>query len=323
MLLTLQGCSPWLDARKSEAEVRRLCAIDGGVKVYETVPIRPSKFPTIIPDASLQLWQPKVGTIFGDYRYVEARGPGMQGHGRTIYRDTVTITRISDGKVMGDLVVYRNEGDEILQGIHCPENMTEQKLIDSVFRVSGDPAPANGVYPTCPGSEHPKTSIALQATWQPIAPPVESPLRLSSGIERDRGISCDNRTKIDSWYGVTGKNTVGLVGTRLLFEGPDGRRCQALAMEGARRVFCSDSGIEVKGLKGTSALIQKYSNRGELLNELVVHNVAPTSALELLNYRESDTEVTVDTAYPSHTGAIEHYRAVAAKPVAGGSQPVR
>ena len=319
VLLILPGCSPWLGARESEAEVGRLCAIDGGEKVYETVPTNPGTFPTIIPDAGLQVWQPKVGTIFGDYRYVEASGPGMQGHGRTIYRNTVTITRISDGKVMGDLVVYRNEGDEILHGIHCPEKITGQMLIDSVFRVSGDPTPANGVYQTCPGSERPKTSIALQASWQPIEPPAESPLRLSNFTERDRGIGCDNRTKIDRWYGVTGKDTVGLVGTRLLFEGMDGRRCQALAMRDARSISCSDSGIEVKGLKGTSALTQKYSIRGELLNELEVRNVAPTSALALLNYRESNTEVTVDTAYSPHTGPVEHYRAVAAKPNANGS----
>lgn len=241
----------------------------------------------------------------------------MQGHGRTIYRDTITITRINDGKVMGDLVVYRNEGDEILHGIHCPEKVTGQKLVDSIFRVPGDPVPANGIYPTCPGSDRPMTSIAIQASWQLIATPAESPLRVSSFAERDRGVGCDNRTKIDSWYGVTGKDTVGLIGTRLLFEGPGGRRCQALAMRDARGVSCSDSGIEVKGLKGTSALIQRYSIRGELLNELEVRNVAPTSTLALLNYRESNTEITVDTAYSPHKGPVEHYRAVAAKPGAG------
>lgn len=317
-LLTLQSCSPWLDARESEAEVRRLCSIDGGVKVYETVPTPAGQFPSVIPDVGRQVWQPDLGTIFGGYRYAETQGPAIRGHGRVIYRNTVTITRISDRKVMGDLVVYRNEGDEILHGIHCPEKVTGQKLIDSVFRVPGNPAPENGVYPTCPGSERPKTSIALQASWQPSARPAESPLQLSSFTERDRGISCDNRTKIDSWYGVTGKDTVGLVGTRLLFEGPDGRRCQTLAMRDARRVSCSESGIEVKGLKGTSALFQKYSVRGEFLNELEVRNVAPTSALALLNFQESGTEVTVDTSHSPHKGPVEHYRAVAAKPNAGG-----
>lgn len=314
----LQGCSPWLDARKSEAEVRRLCAIDGGVKIHETVLTEPGRFPTIIPDVGLQVWQPKAGTIFGDYRYAETRGPGIRGHGRTIYRDTVTITRIKDSKVMGNLVVYRNEGDEILHGIHCPEKVTGQKLIDSIFRVPGNPAPENDVYPTCPGSERPQATVALQATWRLSASPAESPMQLSSFTERDRGIGCDNRTKIDSWYGATGKNSIGLVGTRLLFEGPDGRRCQALAMRDARRVFCSESGIEVKGLKGTSALLQKYSVRGELLNELEIRNVAPTSALALLNFNESGTEVTVDTSHSPHKGPVEHYRAVATKPGARG-----
>lgn len=310
-MLGLQGCSPWLDARESEAEVRRLCAIDGGVRAYGTVPTHPGNFPTIIPDTGLQVWQPKAGTIFGDYRYVETPGPGMRGHGRTIYRDTVTITRVNDGKVMGDLVVYRNEGDEVLQGTHCPEDVSGQKLIDRVFEVPGDPLPANGAYPTCPGSDRPKTSITLQASWQPT----EHPTELSSLGARS-GSGCDNRTKIDDWY-VASKDTVSLAGTRLLFEGPSGRRCQALAMRDRREVSCSDSGIEVKGLKGSSVLVQRYSIKGELLMDLEIRDVAPTSTLRLLNYRESSTEITIDTAYHPHKGPVENYRAVVAKPGAG------
>jgi hypothetical protein len=317
-LLALQGCTAVLNARESEAEVQRMCALDGGLRVYEKVPTAPGRFPTVIPDAGLQVWQPKAGAIFGNYRYEEVRGPGMQvqGRGRFIYRDTVTITRISDGKVMGELVSYRDEGDEILHGIRCPEKVFSQKLIDSVFEVPGDPASENDVYPTCPGSDHPKTTTSLQtSSWQECKPDAVSAPYMANNTTRKRGVDCDERTKIDDWYDKTGKDSVGLVGTRLLFEGPDGHRCQALAMRFARRVKCSESGIEVRGLKGASAVTQNYSSRGELLSELEVRGAAPASATALLDYRETAAAVTVDTAQFQNQSLVACYRATAPKPI--------
>jgi hypothetical protein len=81
-------------------------------------------------------------------------------------------------------------------------------------------------------------------------------------------VNCDERTRIDRWYDRVGENEIRLVGTRLLFFGHDGNRCQTLAMPDSRRVTCDGKGVSVFGFGhkkvGASRLIQRFSNTGEL-----------------------------------------------------------
>jgi hypothetical protein len=305
--LALGGCSsvPLLlatldpDRIYANSKAEGLCKQDAGVMVYEKVETPAGLFPTLVPD-NRTLGSPRQGNIFEVYRFAESREYIPTKGDFRVTRVRGAITRIADGKVLGEYVWYMSPGEPGLKSVSCYEGNTESNLIAAVFQVPGDPPPENGRYPTCPGSDRPKTTAALEASWQ-FGALGNVPKHQIARRPKERYASCDNLTQIDSWYDTTGKNSVGLVGTRLLFAGADGHRCQALAMRFPLSITCSASGIEVfgHGKTGGSALVQRYSPEGQLLSELEFRGVAPpTSSGGLLGYKETATKVKiVSTAY--------------------------
>ncbi len=98
---------------KLDREVDRLCAIDGGVHIYETVKLPKENFG---PD----------GEVFPQYRHLFMSG----GHLGPIYmsisetkrlvdgnpalqRDRVAIARRADGKVLGEFIDYKRSGGDL------------------------------------------------------------------------------------------------------------------------------------------------------------------------------------------------------------------
>lgn len=110
-LAALGGCS---SPRKAELdrEVDRLCAIDGGVHIYEVVRLPKEDFG---PD----------GTVFPQYGHLPSKsgrfGPEyvdrvtstvLVSGDPSLHRNTISITRKSDNKLLGEVVVYGRRGGD-------------------------------------------------------------------------------------------------------------------------------------------------------------------------------------------------------------------
>ncbi|MBA3771785.1 MAG: hypothetical protein H0X13_04675 [Ramlibacter sp.] len=111
VLLLLAGCER--AKTKLDREVDRLCAIDGGVHVYETVKLPKENF------------GPQ-GEVFPQYRGLASDrgglGPSYQGRFNNellvpgdpaLQRIRNQIIRLADKKVLGELVVYRRSGGDL------------------------------------------------------------------------------------------------------------------------------------------------------------------------------------------------------------------
>ena len=88
------------DAKKQkayyDAELNRLCAIDGGINVYETVRLPPERF----------------GQRWDEYLYVREPHTYIRSGNPLMWRDTSKIIRRSDSKVLGEYVSYARRGGD-------------------------------------------------------------------------------------------------------------------------------------------------------------------------------------------------------------------
>lgn len=133
---------------KMDAEVDRLCAIDGGLKIYETVCLPPEKFNKY---NQINFYRPTQGenTLGPEYiwksdtKYLQ---PGEEPSANPrMWRDHVQLFRRSDGRLLGEFTRYtRYGGDPRFLSEHffggqsshysCPEeNVGDVPLIDGVF----------------------------------------------------------------------------------------------------------------------------------------------------------------------------------------------
>lgn len=145
LLELLTGCKT-LTQMEMDAEVDRLCAIDGGLKIYETVTLPPEKF-TVGGDINFYVRSSLGGeNLLGpeyiwkwDVKYLQ---PGADPRANPrIWRDHTQIYRRSDGKLLGESISYTRFGGDPdfvkkrldFPGTHysCPEGPTS--LIKHVF----------------------------------------------------------------------------------------------------------------------------------------------------------------------------------------------
>ncbi len=120
-LLACTGCSSESD--RLDAEAQRLCAIDGGVKVFETVVLPPEKF-NELGQALVPLGKDDsewgYHTTFSTENLTGTFGPP------TLEREIQSVVRTNDSKVIARSVVYRRLGGGLLDGylhgsgFHCP-----------------------------------------------------------------------------------------------------------------------------------------------------------------------------------------------------------
>ncbi len=103
-----------------DREVDRLCAIDGGIRVYETVTLPPDKFNE---QGQINFYQPtqKIEDTLGpeyiykwDIRYYKKGDPSRQGvHVTSMKQDHIKIIRKSDVKLLGEFILYRRAGGDL------------------------------------------------------------------------------------------------------------------------------------------------------------------------------------------------------------------
>ena len=108
-----------------DREVDRLCAIDGGIKVYEAVVLPPEKFNALgQPMVPIGKDEKRWGyhTTFNVTNLNYASSPP------TLEKETQRVVRTNDQKVIAESVVYRRLGGEFFDGYlhgsghHCPAN---------------------------------------------------------------------------------------------------------------------------------------------------------------------------------------------------------
>ncbi len=117
-----------------DAEVKRLCAIDGGIKVYETVKLPAERFDKYGNIGVRNRVNAKTDEYFfeSEEKYLRQGDPSL-------VRNVTRIIRRSDSKVLGESIRYGRGGGDIPGPWHpstfdCPQiKDAEGKLELSIF----------------------------------------------------------------------------------------------------------------------------------------------------------------------------------------------
>lgn len=124
-----------------DAEVRELCAKDGGVKVYETVRLPAERFDK---KGVLKAYRPNQGenALGPNYIYKMENQYFSKGeiNAVAIWRTHIKVFRRSDGKLLGDSVSYTRRGGDFPGPWHpssyiCPD-LKYLNLLEQVFVAS-------------------------------------------------------------------------------------------------------------------------------------------------------------------------------------------
>ena len=104
-----------------DEEVRRLCAIDGGIKVYETtVPPRGQ----VDANGNLRITAKEYATVRDEY-YFDSDTLYYRKGNPEMWRTEYRIVRVRDKKVMGTSVIYSRRGGDL----RIPSPMHESLLM--------------------------------------------------------------------------------------------------------------------------------------------------------------------------------------------------
>lgn len=139
VLLAWFGASFWYGGGRKiyyDAEVNRLCAIDGGVRVYETVKLAPEKFDKY---GQINFYnQTQKENALGpeyvfkwDLHYIRSGNPSL-------HRNHNVVLRRSDGKVLGESIGYSRGGGDLPgpwqpSSFSCPAEYGDIPLLVKIF----------------------------------------------------------------------------------------------------------------------------------------------------------------------------------------------
>lgn len=134
MFLFLAGC----EKQRLDQQVKELCAKDGGVKVYETVKLTPD----LLDEAGRIRIPTKESIKQGDRYFYVSETTYLQKEDPKLTRMNTKIVRLSDGKVLGEVVRYGRGGGDPPGPWHpssfiCP-NPTEQPYLETSVFVRGE-----------------------------------------------------------------------------------------------------------------------------------------------------------------------------------------
>jgi len=107
----------WLPAERFywDMQVRRLCALDGGVKVYETVELPADQFDS---SGRVHIRGDKIlvgsGYTVRTQQHYYKKGDVPVGNNSSMLQFRVAIVRNSDGKILGESIVYQRAGGGFL-----------------------------------------------------------------------------------------------------------------------------------------------------------------------------------------------------------------
>lgn len=116
-----------------DRKVDKLCAQDGGIKIYETVSLAPDKFDkwgnvNIPEEGKLKFFEIKPDYYWNnEMKYLKKGDPDL-------YRDLYRIFRRIDKKLLGESIRYARRGGDLPGPWHnssysCPENLDLAKQI--------------------------------------------------------------------------------------------------------------------------------------------------------------------------------------------------
>lgn len=132
-VFALAACTSEKD--RLDAEAKRLCAIDGGIKVFETVTLPPERFhPNGVP-----LISDKDDKGLGYFLTASQKNLKANFDTPTLFRHEYQVIRSGDQKVIAKSVVYRRGGgswwDGLMEGdgFTCPEDKVNTTFMQQVF----------------------------------------------------------------------------------------------------------------------------------------------------------------------------------------------
>jgi hypothetical protein len=100
----------WVQKAKLDREVDRLCAIDGGVHIYEVVRLPKEDFGpdgTVFPPYRNRLFS---AGRYGDEYVGRIADKTLVSGNPSLVRMNTLIVRLFDNKVLGEVVIYRRSG---------------------------------------------------------------------------------------------------------------------------------------------------------------------------------------------------------------------
>ena len=133
------ACASGPGKSELDAEVKRLCAIDGGVKVYETVTLPPEKFNKY---GQINYYKPTQGENALGAEYVFKRETTYYRQGNPdFFRLYTQVLRRSDGKLLGESVFYKRGGGDLPGPWHgtsfmCPELNVKTDVLRQIFLIN-------------------------------------------------------------------------------------------------------------------------------------------------------------------------------------------
>lgn len=128
------GKALWLDH-----QVRELCAKDGGIKVYEVVKLPPERFDKW---GNVGIHDKKYAKPTDEY-YYESEYHYYQEGNPTLLRSQDKIVRRSDGKVLGESIMYGRGGGDLPGPWHgtsfnCPPIGAPGTNLETAIFLKGD-----------------------------------------------------------------------------------------------------------------------------------------------------------------------------------------
>ncbi|MDY0014278.1 MAG: hypothetical protein RBS40_15495 [Rhodocyclaceae bacterium] len=139
LLLPLVACSNTPSKSELDAEVKRLCAIDGGIKVYETVKLPAKKFDQY---GNVRIPSKVRAKLKDEYFYEREQKYLVEGDPHMI-KTTHKIIRRSDGKILGISIRYGRGGGDVPGPWHpssytCPEISKDTANLESSIFLKGE-----------------------------------------------------------------------------------------------------------------------------------------------------------------------------------------
>ena len=141
--VTLAGCAGYVPGRQSywDAQVREMCAKDGGVRIFEVVQLTEKQYRNGLNRLG-HFDVPVQNAMSANAPFVHAiKRTNIRDGNPYVWRHETSVIRTSDNKVLGIQVIYSRVGGEfpspsIDSSFSCPDKQTD--LFSAVLKRVGD-----------------------------------------------------------------------------------------------------------------------------------------------------------------------------------------
>jgi hypothetical protein len=135
--ITIGGCAREKD--RLDEEVRRLCAEDGGVKVYETVVLAEEEYQKLLNRSGELDIRDKKYAKPTDAFFQESTTTYLKKGNPEMWRSEYRLVRRSDGKVLATSVHYARRGGDLPGPWHdssfsCPDTQANPRMADLAIK---------------------------------------------------------------------------------------------------------------------------------------------------------------------------------------------